>query len=86
MSNTLVGRLGRRWVPAVDRLSCIRVVAVFLLPLPPAKCACTAGPPKLSRGPRLGDVFGVGTRARVTAIEKHRHKPKTVTERFITHV
>jgi hypothetical protein len=42
--------------------------------------------PAQSGALRLGDVFGVGTRARVTAIQKHRHKPKTVTERLITHV
>src|ERR1700739_2643444 len=49
-------------------------MAVFLLPPVPAKCACTAGPPgpsptQADTGPRLGDVFGVGTRARVTARE-----------------
>ena len=91
MGNTLVGGLGRRWVPGVDRLSCIRVVAVFLLPPLPAKCACTAGPPGPSParslpGPRFGDVFGVGTRARVTATEKHRHNTDTVTERLVIHV
>src|ERR1700739_3124289 len=56
-------------------------MAVFLLPPVPAKCACTAGPPgpspaQADPGPRLGDVFGVGTRARVTA-EKHRPKPNS---------
>jgi hypothetical protein len=37
-------------------------------------------------GRRLGDVFGVGTRARVTAIEKHDTTPNYVTERLATHV
>jgi hypothetical protein len=31
-------------------------------------------------------VFGVGTRARVTATEKHRHNTDTVTERLVIHV
>src|SRR5689334_13271650 len=73
--------MGTSYRPAIMEVDggCISCRKRFSKPLS-AKCACTAGPPtlgppRLSQGRRLGDVFGVGTRARVTATEKYRPKP-----------